>query len=38
MFLTLKHLSRRTVQKGLGAAVALPFLEAMVPPPARRCG
>lgn len=31
MFITGKHLSRRTVLKGLGATVALPFLEAMVP-------
>jgi hypothetical protein len=31
MFLTNKHLSRRTVLKGLGATVALPFLESMVP-------
>jgi hypothetical protein len=31
MFLTQKHLSRRTALKGLGVTVALPFLEAMVP-------
>jgi hypothetical protein len=31
MFLTSKHLSRRTMLKGMGAAVALPFLDAMVP-------
>jgi hypothetical protein len=31
MYLTQKHLSRRTVLKGVGATVALPFLEAMVP-------
>src|SRR5262249_31734401 len=31
MFITKKHLSRRTVLKGMGAAVSLPFLEAMVP-------
>ena len=31
MFLTSKHLSRRTLLKGLGTTVALPFLEAMVP-------
>ncbi|HYE86175.1 MAG TPA: DUF1552 domain-containing protein [Vicinamibacterales bacterium] len=31
MFLTGKILSRRTVLKGLGATVALPFLDAMVP-------
>ncbi len=31
MFLTKKHLSRRTVLKGAGAAIALPLLDAMVP-------
>jgi len=31
MFITRKHLSRRTVLRGLGATVALPFLDAMVP-------
>ncbi|HEX7136329.1 MAG TPA: DUF1552 domain-containing protein, partial [Vicinamibacterales bacterium] len=31
MFITQKHLQRRAVLKGLGATVALPFLEAMVP-------
>ena len=31
MFLTKKHISRRTVLRGMGAAVALPFLESMVP-------
>src|SRR6516162_11741684 len=31
MFITKKHISRRTVLKGAGVAVALPFLEAMVP-------
>jgi len=31
MFITHKHLSRRTVLKGMGATLALPFLEAMVP-------
>lgn len=30
-FITKKHLSRRTVLRGMGTAVALPFLEAMVP-------
>src|SRR5437867_6954317 len=30
-FLTSKSLSRRTVLRGLGATVALPFLEAMIP-------
>jgi uncharacterized protein (DUF1501 family) len=31
MFLTGKHLSRRTVLRGLGATVALPLFDAMVP-------
>jgi hypothetical protein len=31
MFITQKHLSRRTVLKGMGLTMALPFLEAMVP-------
>jgi hypothetical protein len=31
MFITKKHISRRTVLKGMGATVALPFLDAMVP-------
>jgi hypothetical protein len=31
MFITKKHISRRTVLRGMGVAVALPFLEAMVP-------
>jgi hypothetical protein len=31
MYITQKHLSRRTVLKGMGVTVALPFLEAMVP-------
>ncbi|HXT71629.1 MAG TPA: DUF1552 domain-containing protein [Vicinamibacterales bacterium] len=31
MFLTGKHLSRRTALKGLGATVALPLLESMIP-------
>jgi len=31
MFLTRKHLSRRTVLKGAGATIALPLLDAMVP-------
>ncbi len=31
MFLTGKHLSRRTVLRGLGATVALPMFDAMVP-------
>ena len=31
MFITKKHLSRRTVLRGMGSLVALPFLEAMLP-------
>ena len=31
MFITKKHISRRTVLRGMGAVVALPFLESMVP-------
>src|SRR5262245_44134058 len=31
MFLTKKHISRRTVLKGAGVTLALPLLEAMVP-------
>src|SRR5947207_6425469 len=31
MFISKKHISRRTVLRGMGAAAALPFLEAMVP-------
>ena len=31
MFITRKNLSRRTLLKGLGAAVALPMLDAMIP-------
>ncbi len=31
MFISKKHLPRRTVLKGVGAAIALPFLDAMVP-------
>ena len=31
MFITKKHLSRRTVLKGAGAAIALPLLDAMIP-------
>ena len=30
-FITRKHLSRRAVLKGMGATVALPFLDSMVP-------
>ncbi len=31
MFITKKHLPRRTVLRGMGTALALPFLDAMVP-------
>ncbi|MCP5146160.1 MAG: DUF1552 domain-containing protein [Gammaproteobacteria bacterium] len=31
MFISKKHLSRRTVLRGLGATIALPLLDAMVP-------
>ena len=31
MFITKKHISRRTMLRGAGVAVALPFLESMVP-------
>jgi hypothetical protein len=31
MFITKKHLDRRTVLRGLGAGIALPLLDAMVP-------
>ena len=31
MFLTKKHLSRRTVLKGAGVSIALPLLDAMIP-------
>jgi hypothetical protein len=31
MFITKKHLSRRTVLRGMGTALALPLLDAMVP-------
>lgn len=31
MFITQKHLPRRTVLRGLGASIALPLLDAMVP-------
>ena len=31
MFITKRHLSRRTVLRGSGLALALPFLDAMVP-------
>ncbi|HWK54822.1 MAG TPA: DUF1552 domain-containing protein [Hyphomicrobiales bacterium] len=31
MFMTRKHLSRRTVLRGLGTSIALPLLDAMIP-------
>src|SRR5688572_1668797 len=31
MFITKKHISRRTVLRGIGATLALPFLDSMVP-------
>jgi hypothetical protein len=31
MFITKKHLSRRTVLRGMGTAIGLPLLEAMIP-------
>jgi hypothetical protein len=31
MFITKKHLSRRTILRGMGASLALPFLDSMVP-------
>src|SRR4051794_15657515 len=31
MFISRKHLSRRTMLRGAGAAIALPFLDSMVP-------
>ena len=31
MIITKRHLSRRTVLKGMGVTVALPFLDAMAP-------
>jgi hypothetical protein len=31
MFITKKHLSRRTILRGMGATLALPFLDAMTP-------
>ena len=30
-FLTNKHIERRTFLRGMGASVALPFLDAMIP-------
>ena len=31
MFITKKHLDRRTVLRGVGASIALPLLDAMIP-------
>ena len=31
MFITKKHLTRRTVLQGVGAALGLPLLDAMIP-------
>src|SRR4051794_1659548 len=31
MFITKKHISRRTVLRGMGVTMALPFLESMLP-------
>src|ERR1700742_4900823 len=31
MFITKKHLSRRTILRGAGGALALPLLDAMIP-------
>ena len=31
MFITKKYLSRRHLLRGMGASIALPFLDAMVP-------
>ena len=31
MFISKKHISRRAVLKGAGAAIALPLLDAMTP-------
>jgi hypothetical protein len=31
MFITKKHIPRRTILRGMGAAIALPFLESMLP-------
>ena len=36
MVVTGQHLSRRTALKGIGATVALPFLDAMLPAGASR--
>ena len=31
MYITKKHMSRRAILKGMGATVALPMLDAMLP-------
>ncbi len=31
MFISKKHLSRRTVLRGVGSCIALPLLDAMIP-------
>ena len=31
MYISGKHMSRRTMLRGMGATVALPFLDAMIP-------
>src|SRR5215510_8009498 len=31
MFITKKHMSRRTMLRGMGVTISLPFLEAMLP-------
>jgi hypothetical protein len=31
MFITRKHITRRTALRGMGVTMALPFMEAMVP-------
>ena len=31
MFITRKHLPRRTLLRGMGTAIALPLLDAMIP-------
>ena len=31
MFITRRHISRRTALRGMGVTMALPFMEAMVP-------
>ena len=38
MLITKTHLSRRTMLKGVGATIALPFLDAMVPARAAPAG